>query len=271
MVISIVPGSASMQLTQRPRIRAPWFDTKSLWIVCDVTPIRITGAATAEGNFDGSTGGCTLGMIQLQSIETHWAYYRGRVDADGSVLQQAARPPARPIQACRDATHSTSIFYDFTPAWNPKPVAHSGLLRPMLWDKPSAGFPTTVLNSKTGKPNFLEELQVEFQFCTILSFRQADGRFQHLMHIYWNVHWQAQVRPSNYADVRQTWTINLKGGAIGNSANVSQPILGGPTSSAFTRIITAPSVPTANDIGYAAYANPNTLESRRWTSFDVVR
>ena len=65
-------------------------------------------------DMDGSPGdsgaGYRAGFTQLQWIETNRAYYRGKMDADGSVDVERDRPPARPAQACRDVATPTDPF-----------------------------------------------------------------------------------------------------------------------------------------------------------------
>ena len=65
-------------------------------------PIEMRGRCKITGDPGDNPAGWTLGLIQLQWIETNWGYYQGEKDIHGSCFVQRGRPPARPAQGCRD-------------------------------------------------------------------------------------------------------------------------------------------------------------------------
>jgi hypothetical protein len=85
---SIVPGSANITLEQRPAIRNP--EIRIGDVTFDSTGIALRGSVALQGSAHDSPAGWTAGFIQLQFVETNWAYYRGLTNHDGSVLIQVA-------------------------------------------------------------------------------------------------------------------------------------------------------------------------------------
>jgi hypothetical protein len=138
-------------------------------------------------------------------------------------------------------------------------------------DGPNETYPLTRVNTLTGKTIFLREVQLEVHFCTVLTLKDPANNFTHLKHTLWNVHWQAEFLPTNFANIAAAWTITKTGGALGNTANVSAVADGGPSEARFTTIITAAGAPNCNAVATAAAASPNTRESAKWANFDVTR
>ncbi len=279
MAITVVPGSILMEVTQRPKVATPVVDGTSMSFKCQ-QEITISGRCKITGDPGDNPAGWTLGLIQLQWIETNWGYYRGQFDHDGSCFLQRARPPARAAKGCRDTLGVGEIFVNNAPGLD-RTVATAGTPFPIAMtaqfsDAPGDAYPLTRLNSLTGKTNFLQEVQLEFHFCTILTLKDPGGNFQHLKHLLWNVHWQAQFRPTDYANIAADWadwTITPTGGAMGNTANVSnagQAYDGGPGEPKFTEIATNPAAPNCNEVATNAFYAPNTKESPVWTNFDVT-
>ncbi len=273
MAISVVARSASMSITQHPRVNPPTVVGGSMRFTC--TALNAGGECQITGAPGDNPVGWTLGLIQLQWIETNWGYYQGQTNTDGSCFLQRARPPARPAQGCRDTLTVGSIFVDNNPGLD-RTTAVVGARFPIRMtarfpDAPGDAYSLTRVNSLTGRANFLREAQLEFHFCTVLSLRSPTGIFQHLKHFMWNVHWQAQFHPTNFANLAAPWTITLTGGALGNTANVSHIFDGGPTDRRFTGIITAAGVPNCNVTAANAANAPNSRESRIWENFDVRR
>jgi hypothetical protein len=273
MAISVFPGSASMTINQRPGVNVPSVNGSLMQFTSST--LRATGKCQLTGATSDNPANWVLGLIQLQWIETNWGYYRGQVNTDGSCFLQRARPPARPAQGCRDTIAAGAVFVDNNPGLD-RTVAAAGQRFPInmsasFFDAPNDNFPLTRRNSLTGRTNFLEEAQLEFHFCTILSLRSPTGVFQHLKHFLWNVHWQARFKPTNYANLAAAWTITPTGGSRGNGAHVSNVFDGGPTDRRFTGIITAPGAPNCNVTARNAEKAPNTRESRVWENFRVGR
>lgn len=273
MAISVVAGSASMTITQRPSVNPP--RVGGTFMTFTSVDLKARGECQITGSAGDNPAGWTLGLIQLQWIETNWGYYRGQTNIDGSCFLQRARPPARPQQGCRDTLRNGAIFIDNNPGRD-RTVATGGMPFPIKMtaefpDAPGEAYPLTRANSLTHKVNFLREVQLEFHFCTTLSLRSPTGTFSHLKHFLWNVHWQARFQPTNFANLAAPWTITQTGGKLGNTANVSRIASGGPTDRKFTTILTTAGAPNCNITATNAANAPNSRESRVWDNFDVRR
>lgn len=129
MPITVVPGSAQMLVINKPVLNiVKDDDDKNMLFHCheligeslvfaDVErPITITGQCKITGGSGDKPTGWTLGFIQLQWIETNWAYYQGEKNTGGSCLVRRDRPPARPAQGCRDTMKEGAICSTTTPA-----------------------------------------------------------------------------------------------------------------------------------------------------------
>jgi hypothetical protein len=243
------------------------------------------GTVTLNGAAGDSGTGWEIAFIQAQWIETNWGYYRGATNGDGSVFIQRARPPARPHQACRDSAKATSIFYVDNAAQvsNPQTPLPGGVTPPFDVKVAAApGFPLTATvfhqdlpgdayalfqtNSKTGALNFLNEVQLEFHFCTVLTVKDPGGKFKFLKHFYWNMHWQYQFTVSNTgAGVGAGFTAN----AIQAKGNVSPVYDGEANDHRFVGVLTAPAAVNCNVVAAAAAKNPIVREASVWQNFDV--
>ena len=270
MAISIVPGSASINVKKRPIVNKPSFRGSQALFTC--SEIVIEGQCTITGNQHDNPAGWTLGLIQLKFIDTDWAYYRGRSNGDGSSFLQYSRPPALPKGGCRDTLNVGGIFVDNNPSLNwtiakagtPFPIAMSAGFS----DAPLRPFDLSRVNGLTHHDNFLREAQTELHFCTVLSLKSPTGTYEHLKTVYWNVHWQARFEPTNFGNLNAPWTVTVVGG-LGNMANVSKIIDGPPVDNRFSTIVTAPGTPNCNAQSIASYKSPNVRESEVWTDFNV--
>jgi hypothetical protein len=273
MAINVVAGSASITVKPHPSVRAPFVNGANMSFTSN--QITIHGECQITGAAGDNPTGWTLGLIQLKWISTDWAFYRGQTNADGSLFEQAARPPARPTQGCRDTITAGAIFVDNNPGKDRTvATAMSGLPFTMtaeFSDAPSRHWPLTRVNSKTRKPTFIREAQSEAHFCTVLSLKSPANVFHHLKCVYWNVHWQGTFLPSNFANLAAPWSIVQTGGALGNMSAVSQIIDGAPTDHRFSGIVTAAGAPHCNTLVRHALAAPNIKESNVWENFDVTR
>jgi hypothetical protein len=272
MAVTLVPRSAAIQVTQRPLVSRAAVSGSDMVFTCSQN-LKASGSCSITGDASDNSAGFTLGLIQLEWIETNWGHYRGQSNADGSCFLQRARPPARPAQGCRDTLTAGGIFVDNNPGLDHTDTRAGSAfpinLSAAFFDGPNDSYPLTRVNSLTRKINFLREVQLEFHFATVLTLRDPAGNFQHLKHFLWNVHWQAQFTPTNFANVAAAWTITNTGGPLGNTQNVSGIADGGPTERKFTSIITAGGAPNCNAVATAAARTPNTKESRTWTNFAV--
>jgi hypothetical protein len=136
-------------------------------------------------------------------------------------------------------------------------------------DAPRDDYDLTRINTLTGRTNFLHEVQLEFHFCTILTLLDRHGKYHHLKHFTWNVHWQATCKPSNFAAIASPWIITPSASARANSAHVSAVSNGGTSDHRFVRIMTAAGAPNCNAVATRAGNHPNVRESPTWTNFDV--
>jgi hypothetical protein len=293
MAITVVPGSAQMPVTKKPVLTIGKDDTntnmtftcvelvgdKMVFIEVE-RPIEMRGRCKITGNPGDNPAGWTLGLIQLQWIETNWGYYQGEKDIHGSCFVQRGRPPARPVQGCRDTLAVGGILFDNKPGHD-RTVATAGTPFPInmtatLSDGPHESYALTRTNSRTGQMNFLREVQLEFHFCTILALMNPDpllqvralldleNAFQYLKHVFWNVHWQAKFLPTNFASVAAPWTITRTGGALGNTVNVSPTYDGRPTDPRFAGISAALLAPNCLQAANAARDKPNIRENLKW-------
>jgi hypothetical protein len=293
MAITVVPGSAHMVVTKKPvlAIGKDATNTNMTFTCVELIgeklvfieverPIELRGRCKITGVPGDNPEGWTLGMIQLQWIETNWGYYQGQKDTDGSCFLQRARPPARPAQGCRDTVAVGGVLLDNNPGLN-RTVAAAGTPFPInmtatFSDAPNDSYPLTRFNTRTGKINFLREVQLEFHFCTILALMDPDparaffalldleNAFQYLKHVMWYVHWQAKFLPTNFASIAAPWTITRTGGARGNKAHASPTFDGRPTDRRFAGIAAALLAPNCRQVAIAAQDKPNVTESLKW-------
>jgi len=276
MTVSVLAKSASMNILQRPNISTPYVNGDDMFFRCS-SPLRLAGECQIDGDVKkgDNPAGWTLGIIQIEWIETNWAIYRGQYNADGSCFLQRARPPARPVQGCRDTRNPGGIFYDFqtdnvtvAAAGQPFPVQMTVGFK----DGPGDAYPLKRLNSQTGKDNYLWKAQLEYHFCTVLSLRNPNAsRYIHLKHLLWYLHWQVKFQPTNFSNLGAQWTITPDGGAGANGGHVGGLYDGGPTDTKFISILTVPGVANCNGLAQTAASAPNTRESSEWSGFNVTR
>jgi hypothetical protein len=175
MAITVVPGSAQMPVTKKPVLTIGKDDTntnmtftcvelvgdKMVFIEVE-RPIEMRGRCKITGDPGDNPAGWTLGLIQLQWIETNWGYYQGEKDDGGSCLVRRDRPPARPSQGCRDTLASGGILFDNAPGHD-RAVAGSAAAFPInmsatFSDGPNDSYALTRTNTRTHKINFLREV-----------------------------------------------------------------------------------------------------------------
>jgi hypothetical protein len=280
MAVRIEPNSAKLVMTALPRVNAPVVSGVDMSFTG--TPIQASGAVTLLGNPGDSAAGWTLGFIQAQWIETNWCSYRGQHNNDGSIFIQRARPPARPHQACRDCVDASpvnNIFYSALAVHGEVAAGAAGAVFPLKlsvrhFDRPSETCRLVEQNTRTGKPNFLAEAQLEFHFCTILTVRDPTLSFHHQLAFYWNMHWQDRFHPTSFSVPPAGFRIEVV--PAGTAANVGHVIQGAPTDHRFTGVLTTPQTQSCNQVFRAArtavgVGSPNRHESAVWEDFDVRR
>lgn len=268
MAISYVPGSASIKVTTKPGVKKP--EKYKTDMEFNSVAIEATGECQVTGNAGDNPAGWTLGFIQVQFLETNWAYYRGAINADGAAFFNRANSKARGATHCRDTKASGEIWFQNLSGKDLAVAASGSLpmtLKVQLMDGPHETFPLYYMNSLTKKHNYLREVQLEFHFCTVLALMSPAREFQFLKHFLWNMHWQATFQPSSFTDSDPTWTVNLNSSQLANSGNCSQIADGGPLDAKIKAILTAANAANCNDLaskGAAVKAN----ESKTW---DVPR
>jgi hypothetical protein len=280
MAVEVIDTSVVMKNSPGLHVLSPVINSSAGTARFDCSRIAFDGECQLLGQGNDNPSGWTLGIIQLQWIETNWGWYRGQSNNDGSIFIQRGRAPSRTQQACRDSERFGQIFY-----WNTSQgtmAARQGQPFPIKLsvhteDQPSDEYPLAIVNSRTNKPNFLYKAQLEFHFCTVLSLLSPGNKYQHLKHLHWNVHWEAEFQPGNFANPTAAWTVKPSAGGIGNTANVGGIADGDPVDPRFASILTSPNVPNCNDLMNSASSqafaatSPNRRDSGVWELFDVRR
>jgi hypothetical protein len=108
--------------------------------------------------------------------------YRGKTSADGSLWIRRDIPAVRPAPPCQD-----SPFGRFWDAAKPAPCGTAVTVEFM--DFPQDMYTTIETNQKTGKPNYLSELHLDFQFTTALMHKKPDATLQTMRWLRWGVGW----------------------------------------------------------------------------------
>ena len=269
MAITIASGRITAIRNASPQ--APTFSGGRARFAC--TPMHCEGVVQFNDSGADDRRQWRVGWVQAQWIETTWGNYRGQKVGDGSIFLQRARPPARPRQACRDTSGPVAdIFTDpgdpreFSPIpAGPMPISVSVESN----DPPGESYLLILQNSKAGnKPNFLQEVQVEFHFCTVLTVRDDSLNFHHQAHFYWNVHWQYRFHPQVFPSPTDAqWIATPVAKGIG--AHHSHAIAGTPQDARFANVLTSAQVSSCVDIATAESNSPNVQEFPVWTDVDV--
>lgn len=94
MAVTIVPGSAKINIGRRPSALAPEVNPTGHRgeAVFRSQPMMATGQVQLRGGSGDSPNGWVLGFVQAQWIETNWVYYRGQQNDHGSLFLQRGRP-----------------------------------------------------------------------------------------------------------------------------------------------------------------------------------
>jgi len=276
--VKVDPKKLTIKITTKPKVSRPLVNSagnigKAKF---DSSEIEATADVYLNGSATDSINSYELGFAQVQSIETNWGYYRGQSNADGSLLVQRGKPPARANQTCRDVVDGnpvSAVWYNSADNGTSSSFAYP--LMADFYDKPADTFPLVETNSLTGKKNFLREVQLEFHFCTVLLLKEPSGGFKQLAHFYWNTLWQSQFLPADFSSPNSThWTVTQVRG--GNSANTSKIFMGGTSDPRFKNLVTGAAATSCNAAFRAATANAATVgkgkrESKVWDNFDVRR
>jgi hypothetical protein len=275
-VPSVVPASAQITVQSKPAAKTP---TEVTHDDADGVPagsmrfdseeIALKGWATVEGKVGDDLGGITLGWISVEWYETNWAVYQGIRDQDGSMFEPR-RVDGLFDQPCRDWDKTRArtvkevgpgILYDGSDSGQDRYTVPAGvratkdvpriLLACQFRDSPFEFYRQVRHNLATkDKPNFLHEAAIEMRFCTVLTLRFRDGRYQHLSHIFWNVQWHFSFAPpikGGELEDAKPWSKSQATPATTLPA-VESVRSGGPTQPWAQRVLTAKNVPNCQDV-----------------------
>ena len=295
MAIKITPNSAKITFLHKPSAIPPKISTSNnTTALISFREISFSGEVMLDGVSGDSTKGWRIGWLQVQSIETNWAYYRGENNGDGSIFLQFARSPARTQQSCRDIQdgNSSDIFYnnslmegfdDATGQVTPPtlidspgggaPTVFPISVKVNMFDAPAAFYNLVESNLLTKADNYLYEAQMEYHFCAVLTVQAPDGKFYHQAYFYWNVRGQANFRPEVFPPSSVDWRITPT--RSGSGTNVGRVFQGAPDDKRFVSALTAPQMQNCNEVAESAITSvsrvghPNRHESPVWQNFDV--
>ena len=135
-------------------------------------------------------------------------------------------------------------------------------------DVPGGAYDVVMRNPQTGALNFLNEVQLDFHFCTALTVKNPTNNYVLLKHFYWNVLWQYSFTPLNPALAAATpFKITpVKGGVGGHASHVFG---GAPNDHRFAGVLTSPQSRNCNDVARFAANNPIVRTASTWKQFDV--
>jgi hypothetical protein len=211
---------------------------------------RADGQVSFTGLAADNRGGWEIGFIQAEWVETNWAMYRGQHGADGSLFLQRGRAPARAQQACRDTLNGVNTYFTKSTS----PTEHKLLPGPanpfpltvvvVAQDRPGDAYLLVEQNDHTHRPNYLDEVQLEFMFCTVLTVRDPTGRFHHQAHFYWNLRWQFRFDPLRYPPGPNAADWRITPLPDGNGA---------PRDIRFAGLLTTPQVNSCNNLADQAF------------------
>jgi hypothetical protein len=217
MVVRMNRDSAKLEVVVRPVVAPPVVESHQehgggspIAIFRPQQELMITGEVGFGAERGDSRDGWTVGLIQAGYCVEAWAYYQGEQDEDGSVLVRRDVPPALRPGAFLDCEGWSvrNIFANRRARRHLKSAKRiSGPYPyvPGVWitDVPDTFFWTTTVNTRTGKLNYLSEAVSEDQFCTVLSVRHPNNKFDHLQHVYWSLRYHATFHPRTF-DERST-------------------------------------------------------------------
>jgi len=273
MAISIIPGSGKITKIQGAQGAAPTFSGGNANFAPNPT-MHVEGEVSFNGLATDPVLGWQVGWIQAQWVETNWGNYKGQHYNDGSMFLQRGRPPARVAQGCRDTSGLVGTI--FTDPTDPKEFQlltgpFPKTVKVQSNDPPGENYLLIENNSKTGKPNFLQEVQLEFHFCTILTVRTPGGAFHHQAHFYWNVHWQYTFRPSTFPNPTDAqWTATAGTGHLANTSGVGPAIAGAPNDNRFTGVLTTPQTNSCVDLATLSATAVHTVGNACRREFAVI-
>lgn len=175
------------------------------------SPIQVTARCRvdADATFQAAPANLTsrtdprlaprkLGFMQVQTLETLWAYYRGTTNAEGSLLNDwSAR---RQQQICRDYKPSLGTVWYEGSASVYDCYGLPDLSRPPPWnlefyfgDNPRNDISAHMFNDRTQRRNYLHEVRWSTAFVTTLTEQTSIGVYKHHRHFFWSGIWHFQA------------------------------------------------------------------------------
>ena len=304
--LTVKPNTARIEFVRRPsvkdmqhRVRTPDRNTNETAnvriIEFSCTPIEPMGSAVILGD-GGSMKGSRLGFVQLLR-ESNFAIYHGRTPADGSVLVRKAGDSTNRWNACRDVLNDPILVDAKAPAVRAVParpgvpavpemaevdhpyyeVTSDSPLRELplvarYRDDPSERYDQIIMNKSTRnpRPNFIDEIRIELNFCVVLTFIPPRGAPQYLKHFMWHVHWNYGFGPP---DAKGDIPFENRDGL---GAGVDGQVVDGPPTGEFAKMLANTSLPkcellTRNaDWGVKDRLEKNVQQSATKSKFGLI-
>jgi hypothetical protein len=273
-------SSSMLKLTAQPRV-APFQRVNPQEVVLRVTgALEAIGTVTFAGGARDRAQGWSIGFLQAQISETNVAIYRGVNEASGSVFEDRAPAGMRVVPCFDGAATGTPFIFTAQEPWfkptgaaaalpfvaspPPNPSGKDATVSIAFYDSPSAAYLTLRNNTITGQPNFLNELNVEFGFVTVLVARDPSGAFHYLHGFTWSVHWHQKVLVSG----GQLTSIAVAGA---DRFTLGSIIEGRPTNADALRTFEGPRTTTCNLLGDRMQDHPQLRSVSGWPAYTPSR
>ena len=210
-----------------------------------------------------------LGFMQLQILETAWAYYRGAQRDHGCVLNDTSA--RRQLQICRDYERSLgTVWYEGSnnvydcyglpdasrrPPWN---------LEFYFGDNPRHDVNSQVLNDQTQRYNYLYEARCALAFVTTMTEQISQGVYKHHRHFLWSAIWHIQA--TSPQPQKQNTLFKL---LPGSGFWISEFKRGGPTDSRYLKVLNNPALTlSCNEVAEGASVAKSVASD--WQRFPLM-
>ena len=209
-----------------------------------------------------------LGFMQVQILETAWAYYRGAQSADGCQLNDTAA--RRSSKVCRDYDRSSgTVWYEGSKSIGDCYGLPDRSLRPpwnlefYFGDSPDHGMPAKVLNEQTQRYNYLREARCALAFVTTLT-EGDQGVHKHHRHFLWSAIWHIQAASTEPQKVNTTFRL-----LAGSGFWISEFKRGGPIDRRYLDVLNNSSLtPSANEVVEGALVAKSVASD--WQRFPLM-
>ena len=247
--------ASPLQVTARCQV-----DADASYQITPATPISRTNPRLAPRK---------LGFMQVQILETSWAYYRGAQRDEGCVLNDTFS--RRQLQICRDYERSLgTIWYEGSsivedcyglpdvsrrPPWN---------LEFYFGDNPFHDVEARVLNDQTQRYNYLHEARCALAYVTTLTEQTTPNAYEHHRHFLWSAIWHVQA--NNPEPQKQNSVFKL---LPGSGFWISDFKRGGPTDPRHLQVLNSPALtPSCNEVAQGASVVKSV--ARNWQRFPLM-